>query len=208
MMKTILDSKIGAPAIFLTAVIVYMGCRRPAPKTAHPPAKNPRAGRAPHAHPAKTRCLPAKLETWSEKQMAVANDRKADRQTRCRAIFALFANRVRNGMTAAQIHTALMDPNWLGDINLYGVYALGGMVPVNISAPQSTVFCLHLFPDKKGWSEWVIYFRLHGKSGLTRRQGLSFLQSTLKDKNIRLAEYALCFPGGKKILRFAQALPK
>lgn len=156
------------------------------------------------ARPSATRAVGAgaKLKRLTEKQMAAANDPKGDRKTRALAIFALFAQKVKTGMTSAQVHAALMSPTWLGDVNLYGVYALGGLVPVDIAAPESTVFCVHLFPNKKGWSPWVIYFRLNGKSGLTKKQGLAFLKGTLSDESIRLAEYALCFPGAKKILRF------
>lgn len=114
--------------------------------------------------------------------------------SRARKIFARFKNHVRIGMPSAAIAKALASSTWLKKTNLYGVYVLGGMVPVNISAPNSTVFCLHLFPNSKGWSPYVVYFRLSGKSGLTKQQGYAYLGGNLANPAIRLAEFAHYHP--------------
>jgi hypothetical protein len=57
------------------------------------------------------------------------------------------------------------------------------------------VFCLHLFPDEEGWSDWVIYFRLSGGSGRAADEALKFLRGTKGlQGDPKLLEFALCFP--------------
>lgn len=117
---------------------------------------------------------------------------------RALAIFARFKNRVRIGMRSAAVARALASSTWLKHTHLYGVYRLGGKVPVNIAAPNSTVFCLHLYPNSKGWSPYVVYFRLDGRSGLTQKQGSAFLGGTLANPAVRLAEFALYYPPSRR----------
>src|SRR5262249_38305267 len=105
----------------------------------------------------------------------IANDDTAAREKRSEAIFSLFANNVKPPRSAEKVANTLRSEKWLIDANLYGVYILAGMIPVEWTF-EDTVFCLHLFPDKKGWSDWVIYFRLSGGSGRSAEQARAFLQ--------------------------------
>ena len=133
----------------------------------------------------------------------IANDFGRSRADRARAIFTLFAYHMQPGFSAVQVHGVLTDTNWMGDVNLYGVYALGGWVPVEMTF-EDTVFCLHLFPvdADKHWSPWVIYFRLSGTTpegpGRPAEEALAFLHgdTTLRG-NPKLVEFALCYPGNQ-----------
>ncbi|MBC8877247.1 MAG: hypothetical protein H8E44_48075 [Planctomycetes bacterium] len=95
------------------------------------------------------------------------------------------------------VAATLKDTSWLGEINLYGVHSLHGKVPVEW-AETDTVFCLHLFPDESGRSDWVIYLRLSGKSGRPKEEALAFLKGEPDvPDNPKLVEYAICFPDGR-----------
>lgn len=126
----------------------------------------------------------------------IANDRSADRKRRADAIFTLFAYHLRPS-SGRQVAATLKDVSWLGEVNLYGVYLLHGKVPVEW-AETDTVFCLHLFPDESGRSDWVMYLRLGGKSGRSKEEALAFLKGEpdVRD-NPKLVEYAICFPDGR-----------
>ncbi len=129
---------------------------------------------------------------------AVANDRTLDRKARVRAIFSLFASYVRppaNGATMADI----MSPaTWLVECRLDGVYALGGKIPVEMGITE-TAFCLRLFPNLEGWSEWVIYFTLPGGRGRPVSDARDFLAGKVPgSQELRMNEFALCFPAEGK----------
>src|SRR5215218_7021741 len=130
----------------------------------------------------------------------LANNPASNRADRARAIFTLFAHHIRPGSSAADVRRVLADTNWMAAVNLYGVYALAGWIPVEIGS-EDTVFCLHLFPVEMdgSWSPWVIYFRLSGKPpegpGRRKEEALAFLHgdTTLRG-NPKLVEFALCYP--------------
>jgi len=139
----------------------------------------------------------------------IAKDSTAAREKRAEAIFSLLANHTKLPQDASSLGKLLNGKNWLHNTNLYGVYGLGGWIPVDL-AFKDTVFCLHLFPDKKGWSDWVIYFRLSGGSGRSAEDGRAFLLGT---ENLKgrpsLVEFALCFPAtgedaSRRIERFSE----
>jgi len=127
---------------------------------------------------------------------ARANDAASDRADRARAIFALFAHHIRPESSASEVHRVLTDATWLQDTHLYGVRALGGWVPVEMTF-EDTVFCIHLLPveKEKGWSPWVIYFRLSGK--LRDEDALAFLRGESVTGNPKLVEFALCYPDAR-----------
>jgi hypothetical protein len=137
-----------------------------------------------------------------------ANDVSVSREKRAEAIFSLFANHVKPPQGAAAVARVLKGEKWLNEAKLRGVYLLGGVIPVEWTS-EDTVFCLLLFPDKEGWSDWVVYFRLSGGSGRTEDEAHAFLRG---DKDLKgtpkLVEFALCFPEGKnqsrRIERFAE----
>src|SRR5262249_16228351 len=107
----------------------------------------------------------------------VADNASLDRAKRAEAIFSLFANYLRLPQGAADVGESLKAEKWLNEASLQGVYVLGGWVPVEMTF-EDTVFCLRLFPNKAGWSDWVIYFRLSGGSGRTEDEGRAFLRGT------------------------------
>src|SRR5262245_26124152 len=124
----------------------------------------------------------------------VVNNALLSREKRAEAIFSLFANHVKVPERAAAVGKVLSAETWLRHASVDGVYAIGGWVPVEVTF-EDTIFCLRLFPDKEGWSEWVIYFRLSGGSGRTADDAVRFLRGA-EDLNggPRLLEFALCFP--------------
>jgi hypothetical protein len=131
----------------------------------------------------------------------LANNDTTDRAERARAVFTLFANYVKPGDAPAKVHGILTDARWLEHANLYGVYALDGWIPVETSF-EDTVFCLHLFADEKGWSNWVIYFRLTGSPHWQKEDALAFLRGKSVSGSPKIVEFALCFPG-RRIERFS-----
>ena len=85
-------------------------------------------------------------------------------------------------------------PFWLASARLEGVYALGGWIPVELTRTD-TVFCLKLFPTEKGWSEWVIYFRLSGGHQRPVTDAEAFLSGREGTRSAgSLQEFALCLP--------------
>jgi hypothetical protein len=81
---------------------------------------------------------------------------------------------------------------WLEDSRLEGVYALGGWIPVDLGV-DDTVFCIRLFPDQRGWSEWVIYFRLSGGDHQSTDTARAFLKKGAPSATSTLVEFALSF---------------
>jgi hypothetical protein len=111
---------------------------------------------------------------------------------------------VRSGFSSSDIAKVLGDTQWLnrGDVSNAG--GVGGK-PVLMPMGREYEFCIRLFPNETGWSEWVIYFTL--SSPPSRKWGMDdewgFLRGTLPDRQVRLQEFALCYPFGK-IERFTK----
>jgi len=136
---------------------------------------------------------------------ALANEKKASRADRARAVFSLFANYIRPGDSAVEIRRVLVDTRWLQESTVEGVYDIAGWVPADFTA-DDTVFSIHLLhvgTDKER-SPWFIYFRLSGRHSYEReRDGLRFFQSdTTLPGNPKIIEFALCFPEGGRVERF------
>jgi hypothetical protein len=127
----------------------------------------------------------------------VADDASLARETRAEAIFSLFANNVKPPGGAVAMSEIFRCNNWLSDTNLEGVYIVTGWVPIDWTF-SDTAFCLRLFPDKEGLSQWTIYFSLSG-SCRTAEEARAFLRRAQDLKgNPRLKEFALCFPPEKE----------
>ena len=124
---------------------------------------------------------------------ALANNPTTNRAERARAVFTLFANYIKSGQTAEDVHRVLTDTTWLESAHVDGVYMLAGWIPVEIGS-GGTVFCVHLFADKKGLSDWVIYFRISGSSDWREEDASAFLRGKSLVGNPKLIEFALCFP--------------
>ena len=122
---------------------------------------------------------------------AVANNPSASQADRSRAVFSLFARFIPAGSSSKAVQQVIGDAKWLNDVHIEGVYALGGLIPVEFDF-DSTVFAISLFPENAGdpWSPWLMYVRLSGQ--LKEAQAIAFLHGEADD-TVNLVEYALCF---------------
>jgi hypothetical protein len=137
-----------------------------------------------------------------EKLRQIADDTTADRIKRVEAIFTLFASYLQPPKDVSTVRDALGQANWLKDAKLEGIYTLGGKIPLEWRQGDS-VFVLHLFPDRDGYSNQVIYFELSGGAGRTADEGLAFLRGGKGLKgNAKLVEFTLCF-GDDRFERFS-----
>jgi hypothetical protein len=131
----------------------------------------------------------------AEELRTVADDPKAARADRAAAVFALFANYLPPPARADGAAAALGDAGWLADARFRKVVVLVGWVPVQIGGGSST-YCLYLFPDKDGWSEWAVYLRLSGPDHSEADAAKFFRGERLKESP-KLVEFALCYPSPK-----------
>ena len=108
----------------------------------------------------------------------------------------MFARHIKVGYGPSDVRKVLIRTDWLSDARVDAVVGVGGWIPIDLDNDDA-VYCLWLFPDKKGWSEWVIYFRLSGPHELTGRSedygkdGREFLKG---NDNL---------PGNPKLMEFA-----
>jgi hypothetical protein len=130
----------------------------------------------------------------------IANNLGNHRAERARAVFKLFANYIKPGQTAAEVHKVLTDTAWLQDTNLHGVYDIAGWVPVELTT-EDTVFGLKLFSEAtdSNLGPWMIWFRLTGHDR-TEKEACAFLRGdmTLVGKP-QIVEFALCFPSERPL---------
>jgi hypothetical protein len=149
---------------------------------------------------------PTEIQSLNES----ANDPSRSRTERAKAIFALFANHIKVGDCPAEVHKALIRTDWMSDSRLEDVGAIGGWVPLELDNDDPR-YRLLLFPNKKGKSEWRIYFRISGprdEDYIGRledyiKDGREFLMGrTTLPGNPRLMEFALCGPGDFEITRY------
>ena len=83
---------------------------------------------------------------------AQANNAATNETERSKAIFALFANNIKPGQTAAEVHRVLTDTAWVKGAQLFRMGDLAGSTFIEMTTKDS-VFCLGLFPHKKKWSD-------------------------------------------------------
>jgi hypothetical protein len=148
---------------------------------------------------------PSEIQSLNDR----ANDKSLLREDRAKAIFALFANHIKVGDGPSEIHRALIKTDWMRDAILDNVGCIGGWIPIELDHLDDSIYWVRLFPDKKRWSEWVIYFRLsglpirYGRPEESAKDGREFLRgSTGLQGNPKLMEFALCGPGDFEIRRF------
>jgi len=133
----------------------------------------------------------------------IANDGSVIREKRAEAIFSLFANYVKMPGTAAMAGNVFGSEKWMKDASLTEVTFIGGYVPLELNL-EDAIFCLRLFPDKDGWSDWVIYFRMSGGVTPSPDEVGAFLRGAAAVKGSpKLVEFALCYPlvGEKSLAR-------
>lgn len=129
----------------------------------------------------------------------LANDRRAARADRAKAVFALFKHHLQPGDGLQRVRDVLRDPGWVRESKLYYFAILAGWIPVDLNDNDRT-YSLHLFPDAEGHSDWVIYLQLAGQSefGQWDEDGVAFLQGKVGSRGeSRLKEYALDYPDGR-----------
>jgi hypothetical protein len=137
-----------------------------------------------------------------------ANDPSLAREERAKAIFALFAKHIKVGCGPSDVHKVLIRTDWLKDAHADAVRMLGGWIPCDLGSGGDTVYCIWLFADKEGWSDWVIYFRLSGNRLTDKPEddgndAREFLKGNASlPGNPKLQEFALCPPPGAPIQRF------
>ncbi len=126
-----------------------------------------------------------------------ANDPSVGDVERVRAVFTLLGRHVCPGSSGADVRRVLTDTRWLQRVELYKIEGLAGWIPVRLKSGES-VFCMRLcaLPPEEKLRKGSIYFRLSGDfwSG----QALAFLRGDPNMKDVRLTEYALCFPPSPK----------
>jgi hypothetical protein len=129
-----------------------------------------------------------------ERLRAIAEDKSAERRTRAKAVFSLFANYLWPPKDSSNVGAVLGTAPWLTESRLDPIQGVGGLVPLE-TIFDGTAFVLRLFSDKNGWSDWVIYLRLSGADAQSAVDGKSFLSgSATKPRSSMLMEFALCFP--------------
>jgi hypothetical protein len=146
------------------------------------------------------------LASESERQEAVrqtnelASDPSQDRRSRALSIYYLFRIHIRPGFKSADCRRIMGQAKWLDEVNIQPVRAMGSYLPVDRPAGCSA-FSMAVFPDRKGWSDWFIYFTLSGLEPKQprpweecRKKALDFLKGDLPDTRVRLHEFALCYP--------------
>jgi hypothetical protein len=125
-----------------------------------------------------------------------ADDPMAIRTDRVAAVFALFANHVKPTCGPVAAGEVIGDTGWLTAAHIRPIDKLAGWVPVEFGG-DATVYCLHVFPIEKEWSDSVICLRLTGGAGQSADDLRAFLHGGKGLKGTRkLVEFALCYPPG------------
>ncbi len=141
----------------------------------------------------------ATVELPEEKLNRVANDSTVNRAERAAAVFALFQQFIKPGDSLRQVRSVLRNTAWVGEAHLSYFLMLSGWIPVDMNFKDRT-YCLQLFADNQGNSEWVIYFQLAGDSEFNKwdEDGIAFLCGKVGSKGeSRIKEFALCYPKGE-----------
>jgi hypothetical protein len=167
--------------IVFAAVLLLAGCGQRSDQPAKPMAW----------HPGES-CLLSEATPAMITEMA--NNTSLPLTERAKAVFTLFANHVRPGMTSTQVAAVLPNPRWLDESTIAGVYNLSGWVPVEFNM-KDTVYFLNLFPalQEEGKAPWSICFRLSG--GPTQPESIAqqFIRGELASYEPQLLEFALCY---------------
>jgi hypothetical protein len=139
---------------------------------------------------------PSEIQSLNDR----ANDLSLSQDDRAKAIFALFANHIKVGNGPLEVHRVLIRTDWMKFAIIDVLGGLGGWIPLDVNKDDD-IYWVRLFPDKEGWSKWVIYFRLsglpvrYGEPEESAEDGRKFLRgSTDLQGNPKLMEFALCGP--------------
>jgi len=129
----------------------------------------------------------------------VASDPLAKHADKAAAVFALFKGHIKPGDNLSQVRQVLRNTAWVDEAKLYYFFIIGGYIPVDMNSEDRT-YSLHLVADNEGYSEWVIYFQLAGRSewGKSGEDGLAFLRGNVGSGGAsRIKEFTLCYPDGR-----------
>jgi hypothetical protein len=124
----------------------------------------------------------------------LANSDSASHAERARAIFALFANHIKPGATANDVHSVLTDTTWLTHCNLQGWYAPQGHIP--FEGRDGTMFVVMLFPDDRivvgGVGVlWTVCLRITFSEARPKEEVLAFLRRHAMPQDERSMSIAL-----------------
>ena len=201
---------------FLVIILCFaLGCSRgslPTPSDQIAPVAGPSGASpgVPHAPEESSQDRPpSQPVSWSASNTSAADLRKtaddprADRASRAAAVFALFANYMKPRCSATKAGEALGDAKWLTHSDLNQLPGIAGLIPVDFGG-DGTVYCLYLFSDRDGGSDWVIYLRLSGRDH-TEDDLRTFLRGGNGLKaNVELLQFALCYPGKQRTLELGR----
>lgn len=121
-----------------------------------------------------------------------ANNPAASRDERAAAVFSLFRGYAKPGSGTEAVRDALEPAEWVREARLDPIVVVGGYVPLRWGIGDRA-YCLPLFVDEQGKTDWWIYFALAGPEAYSAADGLAFLLGT-GDKTHRLKGFTLCRP--------------
>jgi hypothetical protein len=127
---------------------------------------------------------------------AIANCASRGRAERAKAVFTLFANYIKPGARASDVHKVLRDTRWVKQASVERINNLGGWVPVDSDNGDESLFRICLFPDKDGSSDWEIYLYVSSNS-LDGEYCSRFLRGEKLTGDPKIGQFALCFPETK-----------
>jgi hypothetical protein len=128
--------------------------------------------------------------------VARANNTNLSAQVRSLAVFSLFANHIRLGMSSSQMRAVLSDPKWINECSLVAPYMTNG------KRTQPTV--LELFREQRiqdGTIPFGLELCLTDGSEQPVKVAEEFIKGGLTNADIRLVRYTLHFPRGRHYSR-------
>jgi hypothetical protein len=113
---------------------------------------------------------------------------------KCAAVFDILKKNLKPGMTSAKAAEALGKARWLEHTHSGWITMLGGWIPVD--SKPFRAFNMSLYPNSDKWSNYVVYFSLTPPDDEEFEFTIEeFLQGKVKDKSVKLHQFALCHPG-------------
>jgi hypothetical protein len=133
-------------------------------------------------------------------EKATSSDMKVDNETRCRAIFSLFAHHVHYGTDRAAFSGLFPDKSWVDLSNVEIVMVEGGK-----SALQGGRNCTHvvIFPfSKNGLRRWSIHLCLEGQDD--EQAAGNFLKNSGASNFTRIKNFSLVYPKAPGSMRIEE----
>jgi hypothetical protein len=119
----------------------------------------------------------------------------SEHSEKCEAIFRKLRARLKPGMTSAQAAKSLGSQEWMHHTNSNQVTFLAGWIPVDTGF-GNLAFGMSLYPNADGWSNYRVYFSIACPERYMERFTIGqYLSGEVHSKDVRLHQFALCFPG-------------